>query len=147
VILDFDSLPSIRGKVVMVDGSFDPLHDGHIRYFNYASSFGLPVFCNIASDEWTASKHKIMLEQEKRAVIVEAIRYIDYVYCSRESTADVLRIVQPRIYLKGSDWLARGGIPNVEAAVCGEYGIEVAYATTEMNSSSEIIKKLMDRDV
>jgi bifunctional ADP-heptose synthase (sugar kinase/adenylyltransferase) len=125
----------------MVDGSFDPLHDGHIRYFAFAASLGLPVFCNIASDDWTSAKHAILLEQEKRAVVIDAVRFIDYVYCADTSTADVLRLVRPRKYVKGADWRDRGGVPEVETAICDEFGIEIVYANTEMNSSSRILKR------
>ncbi len=128
----------------MVDGSFDPLHDGHIRYFAFAATLGLPVFCNIASDDWTSSKHPIFLEQEKRAIVIDSIRYVDYVYRTYTSTADVLRIVQPRKYVKGADWRDRGGLPEIEAAICDELGIEVIFADTEMNSSSRILKRFSE---
>ena len=146
MILDLEKLPLIRGQVLMIDGSFDPLHDGHIRYMEFAATFGLPVFCNIASDSWTVSKHKVMLEQERRAVVLDAIRFVDYVFCSSTSTADVLQMVQPKIYLKGADWQARGGIPDLESSICKDLGIEVVYANTLMNSSSEILKRFMDKD-
>ena len=129
----------------MVDGSFDPLHDGHVRYFEFAASLGLPVFCNIASDGWTSTKHRVFLDREKRAIVLDSIRFIDFVHCTATTTADVLRIVQPRNYVKGADWKARGGVPPEEAAICRELGIEIVYANTEMNSSTQILKRFTER--
>ena len=34
----------------MVDGGFDPLHEGHIAYFAAAAELGVPVLCNLASE-------------------------------------------------------------------------------------------------
>jgi hypothetical protein len=42
--------------------------------------------------------------------------------------------------LNAHDWVARGGVPEVEAAVCAEFGIEVVYLPTVTNSSSKILK-------
>ena len=145
MILDFDSLPSIRGNVTMVDGSFDPLHDGHVRYFEFAASLGIPVFCNIASDDWTKSKHPVLLEREKRAIVIDSIRHIDFVHCTQTTTADILRIVEPKNYVKGADWRERGGIPPDEATICSELGIKVVYADTALNSSSQILKQFTER--
>ncbi|NDI10852.1 MAG: hypothetical protein EBY74_07690, partial [Actinobacteria bacterium] len=47
MILSTADLAQVAGKVVMVDGSFDPLHDGHIEYFRQAAGLGLPVLCNV----------------------------------------------------------------------------------------------------
>ena len=129
----------------MVDGSFDPLHDGHVRYFEFAASLGLPVFCNIASDDWTKSKHPVLLDREKRAIVIDAMRYIDFVHCTATTTADILQIVQPKNYVKGTDWKDRGGVPSEEAAICKELGIKVVYANTELNSSSQILKRFTER--
>jgi hypothetical protein len=53
---------------------------------------------------------------------------------------EVLRLLQPKFYIKGNDWVARGGVPKVEADVCEELGIEVVYLPTVTNSSSRILK-------
>jgi hypothetical protein len=56
------------------------------------------------------------------------------------ATVEVLQLLQPRYYIKGNDWVARGGVPKVEAEVCEEFGIEVVYLSTVTNSSSKILK-------
>jgi hypothetical protein len=49
--------------------------------------------------------------------------------------------LQPKFYIKGNDWVTRGGVPEVEAAVCMEFGIEVVYLPTVTNSSSKILNE------
>ncbi|MEY3358669.1 MAG: Cytidylyltransferase-like, partial [Actinomycetota bacterium] len=46
MIVAWNDLPNLAGKVAMVDGSFDPLHEGHIAYFSAAAELGWPLLCN-----------------------------------------------------------------------------------------------------
>lgn len=125
----------------MVDGSFDPLHDGHVRYFAVARSTGLPVFCNVATDEYTSTKHKVLLPREARVFVLNALRDIDYVYSSGATTRDVLEILRPKIYLKGQDWELRGGVPHEELRVCQKNSIQIEYAREQSNSSSRLLNQ------
>jgi glycerol-3-phosphate cytidylyltransferase-like family protein len=139
MILSTEQLHEYVGQLVMVDGSFDPIHDGHIGYFRAASQFGLPVLCNVASDSWTVSKHPVLLTQNQRGIVLDSIRYLSFVHLSQVSTRDVLRLLQPKMYVKGNDWIARGGVPTEEQQLCDELGIEVKYLETVTNSSSKLL--------
>jgi cytidyltransferase-like protein len=141
MLLTADQLSQYRQQVAMVDGSFDPIHDGHIGYFKAASELGAPLLCNVAPDSWTASKHAVFLSQQQRGVVLDAIRHIDYVHLAAVPTVEVLKLLQPKMYIKGNDWIERGGIPQVEAEVCSKYGIEVVYLQTVTNSSSQILAR------
>ena len=47
--------PFAPGSFVLVDGSFDPLHSGHIKYFEEARNlFSLPIVCLIANDGYVS---------------------------------------------------------------------------------------------
>ena len=139
MILTTAQLHEYVGQVAMVDGSFDPLHDGHIEYFRTAAAMGLPLLCNVASDEWTASKHRVLLSQQHRGVVLDAIKYVSFVHLSTTTTLNVLELLRPKVYIKGADWRARGGIPSREKALCDELGIEVLYLETVTNSSSQLL--------
>jgi bifunctional ADP-heptose synthase (sugar kinase/adenylyltransferase) len=82
----------------------------------------------------------VFLEQQQRGIVLEAIRYISFVHLAGVATVEVLRLLQPKLYIKGNDWVTRGGVPKVEADVCEELGIEVVYLPTVTNSSSKILK-------
>jgi bifunctional ADP-heptose synthase (sugar kinase/adenylyltransferase) len=139
MILETSQLSDYVGQVAMVDGSFDPIHDGHIAYFQGAAEFGIPVLCNVASDSWTVTKHQVLLSQVQRAVVLDAIRFISFVHLSSTSTLEVLKLLKPRLYIKGNDWIARGGVPKEEQDACNSLDIEVKYLDTVLNSSTRLL--------
>ena len=145
VIVKTESLHTLSGKVVMVDGSFDPIHEGHIAYFQAASEFGFPVLCNIAPDSWTEKKHRVLLTQKQRLIVIDAMKCVQYVHAADLATDEILKTLKPVMYLKGSDWLDRGGIPAAEQKVCFENSIEVKYLDTILNSSSELVRKWISK--
>lgn len=138
MIIPFEELQTLRGRVGMVDGGFDPLHRGHIEYFRAASQLGAPVLCSLSSDAYVSGKHPVFLPEDQRAAIVDAIRYIDYTHINRYDTETVLRELRPRYYIKGADW--RGRLPPEQIAICGEHGIEIVYLDTVLDSSSRILR-------
>jgi len=141
VIVDFSRLPALARQVTMVDGSFDPLHDGHIAYFRAAADLGHPLLCNVATDDWTLSKHRVLLPRERRVHVIDALRDIAYIHAGEQSTAEVLRQLNPAVYAKGSDWRDRGGVPRLEAEVCRQLDIELRYLDTVLNSSTELLRR------
>ena len=125
----------------MVDGAFDPLHSGHIEYFERAADFGAPVLCNIASDRYLEGKHAAVLTQSERAIVIDALRPIAFVHVNSFDTETVLRTLLPKYYIKGEDW--RGRLPEEQVAICEEHGIEIVYLDTVRNSSSEIVRRFL----
>ena len=43
-------------KIVLVTGGFDPIHSGHIAYFNEAKELGDILIVGVNSDEWLTRK-------------------------------------------------------------------------------------------
>jgi cytidyltransferase-like protein len=138
MIVPTEGLGELEGTVTMVDGGFDPLHDGHIAYFQAASALGNPVLSNVSGDVYVSTKHPPLLAEERRARVIEAIRTIDYVHISRTSTAEVLRALRPLVYAKGEDW--RDRLPAEEIELCDELGIEIAYLDTVIDSSTRLLE-------
>lgn len=139
MIVATEELAGLRGRVTMVDGGFDPLHPGHVAYFRAAAELGLPVLCNVSSDEWVARKHPPLLPQAERAELIDAIRCVEYVHPSSTTTAEVLRDLRPRAYAKGADW--RDRLPEEELEACAEHGIEIVYLETVRDSSTAILER------
>jgi cytidyltransferase-like protein len=131
-------LSSHRHAVAMVDGGFDPLHAGHIEYFRRAAELGCPVLCNVISDSYVSTKHPPLLPEEQRVRVIDAIRYIEYTHlASGITTADVLRELRPRFYVKGRDW--DGRLPEEEVEICERFGVEIVFLDTVLDSSSRIL--------
>lgn len=132
-------LSRLRGRVVMVDGAFDPLHDGHLEYFEAAARLGDPVLCNVTGDDYVATKHPPLLPHERRARLIDALRPIAYTHAGTSGTLAVLRELRPRVYAKGADW--RGRLPEDQVALCRELGIEIVYLDTIRDSSTRLLAR------
>jgi len=126
----------------MVDGGFDPLHSGHMRYFREAKErFGTPLLCNVSPDAYVARKHKPLLSQAERVELIDALSMIDFVHPSAGTTEEVLEQLRPLAYIKGIDWKDR--LPQEQIAICRERGIRIEYLDTITNSSSRILRDAM----
>ena len=143
MIVETSELGRLAGEVVMVSGGFDPLHPGHIAYFREAAALGVPVLCNVSSDEWVARKHPPLLTQAERVQLIDAIRFVDYVHAEETTTVDVLARLRPRYFAKGADW--RGRLPEDEETVCAEHGIEIVFLDTLVDSSTDVLRRFGDR--
>jgi bifunctional ADP-heptose synthase (sugar kinase/adenylyltransferase) len=138
-LVTIDELPRYAGKVTMVDGGFDPIHAGHVEYFRAAGDLGAPVLCNVSSDGWVSRKHPPLLAQEERAAVIDAFRDVSFTHVAKTSTEEVLRLLRPRYYVKGSDW--RGRLPEEQLEICAEGGVEIVYLDTVINSSTEVLRE------
>jgi cytidyltransferase-like protein len=142
VILSFEQLPAYRGAVAMVDGAFDPMHQGHIEYFRAAAErLDVPLLCNIASDAYVRTKHPPLLPEDQRAAIVDAIRYISYTHVNQFDTEAILKQLRPRYYVKGKDW--EGRLPPEQVRICADHGIGIVYLDTVRDSSSRILERFL----
>ena len=122
----------------MVDGSFDPLHPGHLAYFRAARSLGYPLLCNICPDSETVKKHPILLPAADRAEILSSIDGLTYVHVSDVPTVEVLRELRPKFYAKGPDW--KGRLPDEQVTACSNHGIGIVYTKTALASSTAILR-------
>src|SRR5687768_13904469 len=113
---DFAGLPR---PIAMVDGGFDPLHAGHVKYFEAAAALA-PLCCCLSPDSYISRKHRVLLPQSTRAEVINALRPISYVHCSESDTHSVLRALRPTYYVKGNDWAGR--LPAAEVETCRELG-------------------------
>lgn len=139
MILKTEELASHRKKFAMVDGCFDPLHHGHVKYFEEAAAIGLPLLCNVQGDGYInrAKQRPTILPEDQRARLIDALKPISAVHICQTSTHQVLEALQPAKYVKGADWKGRG-LPELEQEVCRKYGIEIVYLDTVLDSSTNL---------
>jgi cytidyltransferase-like protein len=149
MIVQFDQLETLCGRVAMVDGAFDPLHRGHIEYFRAAWDLAtrqqVEVLCNVASDRYVRSKHEPLLPDEERVAIVDAIRYISYTHLNDHDTEKILWKLRPKYYVKGNDWIGR--LPPDQVRICEELRIEIVYLDTVLSSSTRILEEFLNKSV
>ena len=67
-------------KIVLVSGGFDPLHSGHIAYFEAAAQLGDELWVALNSDAWLARKKgRPFMPIQERASIVKNLRMVNRV--------------------------------------------------------------------
>ncbi len=141
MIVETADLGTLAGQVAMVDGGFDPLHAGHITYFEAAARLGVPVLCNVSGDHYVARKHPPLLPEQERVRVIDAIRHITYTHLSQTTTEEILRRLRPRYYVKGADW--RGRLPAEQVEICAAQDTDVVYLDTVTDSSSRRLREFL----
>ena len=67
-------------KVVLVTGGFDPIHSGHIAYFESARELGDCLVVGLNSDDWlTRKKGRYFMPATERSEIIQALKPVDHV--------------------------------------------------------------------
>lgn len=99
---------------VVVNGTFDVLHRGHIELLKRAKSFNEGfekafVLVLIDSDERVKQlkgPSRPINNQEDRKELLLALKYVDQVeiFNSDKDLVDWIRAFQPDVMVKGSDW-------------------------------------------
>ena len=108
-------------RIVFTNGVFDLLHPGHVRYLQEAHALGDLLIVGLNADESVRRNKgpgRPITPQEERAEVLAALASVDAVVMFSEDTpADIIRLVQPDILVKGTDWPAdqSSGRDTVEA--------------------------------
>jgi D-beta-D-heptose 7-phosphate kinase/D-beta-D-heptose 1-phosphate adenosyltransferase len=94
---------------VMVNGTFDVLHPGHVALLNTARSYGDWLVVAIDTDrrvkELKGDKRPIN-NQTDRKVMLSNLKAVDIVvfFDSTEELIEIMKLYKPDVYVKGSDW-------------------------------------------
>jgi rfaE bifunctional protein nucleotidyltransferase chain/domain len=131
-------------RVVFTNGVFDLLHPGHVRYLQEARSLGDLLIIGLNADASVrrnkGPERPINSEQE-RAEVLAALECVEAVVIFAEDTpADIIRLIQPDVLVKGADWAADRivGRDTVEA----RGGSVVRVAVEEGYSTTSIVEKI-----
>ncbi len=137
-------------NIVLVSGGFDPVHSGHIKLIEDASTHGRVVVL-LNSDNWLKNKKGIeFLPFKERKIIMMAIKnVIDVISCGEidETCLDGIKKAVKK-YNNSKIKFANGGDRNKkstpEMIYCNENNIELLWGIggeNKSNSSSWILKK------
>ena len=137
-------------KVIIVSGYFNPLHKGHIEYFNKALTRGDKLFVIVNNDYQRELKgSKEFQKEDERVFIVSNIKSVDKVFLSIDKDRTVCKTLID-IFENFSDRykiaFANGGDQNnnsiPEVPVCQELGIELIDGLGDkIQSSSWLLTK------
>jgi D-beta-D-heptose 7-phosphate kinase/D-beta-D-heptose 1-phosphate adenosyltransferase len=123
-------------KRIVVNGTFDVLHPGHIHLLNYAKSLGDYLLVLIDSDrrvQELKGPQRPVFNQGQRRLFLENLKAVDEVqiFDSREELVALLQDYGADIMVKGSDYRDRSVVGK---ANCGQvvYFDRIAeYSTTD----------------
>jgi len=130
---------------VMVNGTFDVLHPGHIALLNTARSYGDHLVVAIDTDrrvkELKGDKRPIN-NQIFRRIMLSELKAVDIVefFDSKEELIELMKRYQPDVYVKGSDW--KHDTKSTAHQYCKEV---IYYDRIEEYSSTRIIQSIIDR--
>ncbi|MGH9744160.1 MAG: adenylyltransferase/cytidyltransferase family protein [Candidatus Acidiferrum sp.] len=114
-------------RVVFANGCFDTLHVGHIRYLEGARREGDLLVVGVNADSSVCALKgpgRPILDENARALLVAALRSVDYVVLFSEPNVEsLLDALHPDVHAKGTDYTAET-VP--ERATAARIGIRVA---------------------
>lgn len=128
---------------IVVNGTFDVLHRGHVEMLEYAKSLGdYLLVCIDADDRVRELKGptRPINNQEDRAFVLKNLRAINDVkiFNSAEELENIIREYQPDIMVKGSDYQ---GKPIVGYQFCKE----IKFYEHTGHSSTKTIERIANR--
>jgi cytidyltransferase-like protein len=135
-------------KIVIVTGGFDPLHSGHISYFNSAKLLGHRLIVGLNSDAWLERKKgRAFMPLKERMSIVANLRVVDdciQFNDSDNSACDAIHYVKEMypnaeiIFANGGDRTAENIPEMIFDDVKFVFGVG---GENKMNSSSWILQE------
>jgi D-beta-D-heptose 7-phosphate kinase/D-beta-D-heptose 1-phosphate adenosyltransferase len=141
-------------KISLVTGGFDPIHSGHLRYFERAKDFSGYLIVGLNGDPWLKRKKGQYFQSwTERADIVRHLNMVDAVISWDDSDdsaigaiSKCLEISKQVVFCNGGD-RGKENIPEVTGfsdndRVIFEYGVG---GTDKLNSSSWILHNYFNR--
>lgn len=138
-------------KLVIVSGYFNPLHAGHLDMIESAAKLGDRLLVIVNNDkQQLLKKGKIILAQENRYRLINALRVVDEVILSIDvepSVIETLRIIAQThpydelVFANGGDRDSDKTIPETE--VCKEYNIQLVFGLGDKVDSSTRINQAL----
>ena len=100
--------PGIARRVI-VNGTFDILHRGHIEMLNFAKSQGSYLLVAIDSDPLVKSlkgESRPVNKQEDRKFALDNLKCVDavWIFDSQEELEHICKIYKPDLMVKGTDY-------------------------------------------
>lgn len=118
---------------IIVSGYFNPIHKGHIEYFQKAKNMADRLFVIVNSDfQRKLKKSKPFQDEAERLIIVKNIKSVDKVFLSVDKNKTVCKTIEKIFEEFGEKfevYFANGGDQNnntiPEKNVCDKLGIRL----------------------
>ena len=98
-------------KIVFTNGCFDILHPGHVKYLENAKRLGDKLIVGLNSDSSVRQlkgNNRPINDENSRSLVLDALRFIDFVIIFPEKTPEhLIKVLKPDILVKGGDYLPK----------------------------------------
>ncbi len=140
----------MKQKAVIVSGYFNPIHKGHIEYFQNAKAHGDKLIVIVNNDFQRSLKGSKEFQDEKeRVFIAENLQVVDKCILSIDKDRTVVETIKMVFNQFGKEYqlsFANGGDQNndtiPERPICEELGIELIDGLGgKIQSSSWLLNK------
>jgi len=140
-----------KQKAIIVSGYFNPIHKGHLEYFNNAKAMADQLFVIVNNDHQRALKgSKEFQDENERMIIVSNIKAVDKAILSIDTDRTVCATIKMIAEQYGSEFelgFANGGDQNndtiPERSVCKQMNVALIDGLGDkIQSSSWLLKKL-----
>jgi D-beta-D-heptose 7-phosphate kinase/D-beta-D-heptose 1-phosphate adenosyltransferase len=130
---------------VMVNGTFDVLHPGHIALLNTARSYGDWLVVAIDTDRRVKElkgEGRPINNQNDRKIMLSNLKAVDFVvfFDSKEELIKLMELYKPDVYVKGSDW--KHDRQSTAHQYCNKV---IYYDRIEPYSTTKIIQDIISR--
>jgi len=139
----------MKEKAIIVSGYFNPIHKGHLEYFENAKSHGELLFVIVNSDYQRELKgSKKFQDENERLFIVSSLRVVDKAILSIDqdrTVRETIKHIHKKYQKDYSLAFANGGDQNndtiPERPICEELGLELIDGLGQkIQSSSWLLK-------
>ena len=128
-------------KKVVVNGTFDVIHPGHLALLNYAKSLGDFLIVAIDSDSRVSElkgPQRPINPQHERKLLLENLRAVDQVQIFNSPDELISIIKECNIMVKGSDYKGKSIIGEANCP-------QVVYYDRTEHSSTQKIQDIINR--
>lgn len=135
----------LRMTTVMVNGTFDVLHPGHIALLNTARSYGDHLIVAIDTDRRVRElkgESRPINNQIDRRIMLSNLKAVDVVefFDSTDELVKLMERYKPDVYVKGSDW--KHDRQSTAEKYCNKV---IYYDRIEPYSTTKTIQDIIDR--
>ena len=100
----------MKESCVLVTGGFDPIHSGHIDYFEDARLPASTLIVGVNSDEWLRRKKgKYFMPLEERMAVVSELKSVDEVITFNDSDDSACDAIEQCLVKYGEILFCNGG--------------------------------------
>jgi len=140
-----------KPKAIIVSGYFNPIHKGHLEYFNNAKALADKLFVIVNNDHQRELKgSKEFQDENERMIIVSNIKSVDKAILSIDTDRTMCKTIESIAEQFGSEFdlgFANGGDQNndtiPERDICEKNNVPLIDGLGDkIQSSSWLLKKL-----